>query len=1381
MHSSSESNPVHNSDVRRPSVDQYNPAKLSASLSVLLDRNAPLARLDAGVLLDRLKRVKSENVRVFDDSYYETFNFDGLDAPTKPGLTRRLSSIRLVNLESGLVKELSVRARRSSADTRKIQITNDPDFDILEGVDVEDIFQVITRQGREPPSSLESEKEDAPGPSKANVCEAVLRAVFAPKFQGEYEKEEEETVETLRDAFALPGSQFDNAERRATYAARYRRAELKAKFRALSRDKDETVQPNQFGDQASYESWKKQELDKILELITSLGGELPPFSGSVQILKIAAYHLKPAKWIRRLQCSRGRSTFQVYYTVKVLSSTIQSPSYQKAIDLDGDDATSLLEPAFLSKVVVCKGSADWQGESPWITVNSLQDQILIEFWERREEKCIKFRIANKKLDHGCMPNVGCGLKRKGTGRRKTAPRIGDLFLGQKYVNFSHIERQALADGGMQGKAPEELENLADEKNRDCMSVVQMQFAACCKNDSRDTPPNELLLQPPVEDLGRAYDCLIRVAFQADKAVYKLGKKWEKVVEDFAAHYRIRTERCQLGLVQILAEKFEPTFRYLSTVVDDWSPVCTAAREGKLTKTELAMHSDIARILAKPAEEALENFQTTFNESQPAGSLSKLLELLALILCWDPNVNEILIPLRGWIEDSCEKRVRSKLFYDANGEKQEEITLQNLIETVKLVRSDIEEHGKVYQREFPPDIKLPTITARIHYKLVIEYTKSFVDSVAEKTFTKEYGELASELLALQQDVERHGIQLPFADIHHIFEKNISEWLAVMEPRMFDFVMNSCSGERWEPLTKATTMTETTFLYSGSVIDLYWMMTEYVDELTSRLLILPSGLQYVWHIEAGICAAVQLYVGRLEKLCLRDLPEEERGTVDDDTDESDSDIGTITVNAPHAPSQYISMSLCVKLNNINEVIQRQQELESYLDKKLQFFVPSVNDDDELSMSEDFGTEERFQSVNDDLDAKNKVGEKFKDLGKVIHHTYNNVIGSIVERMQGRLRLELQTVLKSVPEGDEYAIEDVLEPLTSYMDENIVVMNDWLHPTIFKRLLKEMAKALFFCMEEFVLNKDEDPTPMTPHQREMLKRSLTELYDYFDGYGQSNGRGLTLSQTHQACARLHDEPLDEEVELHVLDYLWLLKQRKDDEAKELVATQSLIATEKTTQFIFGLPRDEEIIASFSCRDASKKEGTLYITTHHIAFAENNVVAAHNPRLFVLSFERLMSVHTKGENTVVLVPFNLRPKSFTNLSDSAAVPRTIFDQIEGSGTYLEKSMRPSYSKQNSLSDIVLKEYHCSKRQGVIRQLRGTLVISATHITFEPLEILKQERESMDFASISNVAERKGLRTSCLVIDLKYGGHIEFVEFTKTELSLPEIVKEIQKLVLST
>lgn len=40
----------------------------------------------------------------------------------------------------------------------------------------------------------------------------------------------------------------------------------------------------------------------------------------------------------------------------------------------------------------------------------------------------------------------------------------------------------------------------------------------------------------------------------------------------------------------------------------------------------------------------------------------------------------------------------------------------------------------------------------------------------------------------------------------------------------------------------------------------------------------------------------------------------------------------------------------------------------------------------------------------------------------------------------------------------------------------------------------------------------------------------------------------------------------------------------------------------------------------------------------------------------------------------------------------------------------------------MMVTEYHCSKRQGVIRQLRGTLVISATHITFEPLEILKQE-----------------------------------------------------------
>ncbi|KAL2623300.1 hypothetical protein R1flu_003505 [Riccia fluitans] len=1412
---------VDNSDVpRRPSVQHYiNPAKLSASLSILLDRNAPLARLDTKKLLEALKRVQSEKVGAFDDEEddftYEATPDGTAPTPVRPGLTRRLSSIRLVNPESGRIKEISVRNRKSSASAIR-QEENPSNFDSLEDVGIDDIFRVLKSQVCEPTASLDAAGNvDAVIPKKANVCEAVLRSVFAPKEVGESREEGDGSIEILKEAFDLPESQFDSAERRAKYAARYRRAELKAKFEALNRDKDEMVRPDQFGDLKSYQTWKQQEQGQILDLITALGGEMSPFSGSVQVKKIAAYHLKPPKWIKKLRCSSGQPSFQVYYTVKVLPATSQSPSSGKILDFDGDDATSLLEPAFLSKVIMCKGTADWPGESSWITVNSLQDRILIEFWERKEQTCISLNVAKRRIAHGCTADLSCGLGRKRRRKPKVAPRTGDSFLGQKLINFSYIEGQALIDGRTQGTAPEELENLADERNRDCKSVVQIQFACCCKSDSRDKPPNESLLKPPVDDLGQAYDCLLRVAFHADKAEYKVGEKWEKVLEGFASHYRIRPERSRLSLIGMWADKFEPTYVYLNNVVEEWSPVCTAAREGRLTKSELSLHSGIAGKLAKPAEEALENYQTVFAGNQTSGALSKLLELLGLILCWEPSPNKIVVPLQGWIEDSCEKGLRRKLYCDSNGETQEEVTLENLKETVKLIRSDLREHREVYQSEFPPEIDLICITAPFYYKLVIQYTKSFIDSVIEKTFTAEYGELASELLFLQQDIEEHGIQLAFTDIHHLFEKNITEWLVVMEPRMFDFVMNSCSGENWEPLTKTASASEVNFLYSGSVIDLYWMMTEYVDELTSRLLTLPSGLQYVWHIEAGVCSAVQLYVERLEKLCLRDLPHEEREHPSDEPDQSDSDNEKNFINAPHTPRQCISMTLCVKLNNIYEVIQRQQELESYLDLRLQSFIPGLEESYELQISEDVPAEERFKSINDDLAAKCKVGDKFKDLSKIIHHIYNNVTGSIIERMQDRLRSELHYVLTSVPEGEEYDIVDELELLTSYMDENIIVMNDWLQPVIFKRLLKEIAKALFFCMEEFVLNKGDDPTPITPHQREIIGRSVTELYDYFDGYGEGNGRGLTSAQTHQACARLRkilecwdlstdklccqywpawvkfnddmsreqtslsdlgdiseddddlsstsssfmDEPSENDVELHVLDYLLLLKQRRDDEAKELVATQSLIATEKMTQFMFGLPGDEEIIASFNCRDAAtKKEGTLHITTKHVAFAEKSVIAGHNRRHFVLSFVRLMSVHSKSDNSVVFVPFNLRPKTFIDLTDPAVVALTLFQQIQGTGIYLEKNMSPAFSSENSLSKIALKEYHCSKKQGIIRQLRGTLKISPTHVTFEPMEILRKERESIDFASICNVAERKGYRANCLVIDLKFGGHVEFI-----------------------
>lgn len=153
--------------------------------------------------------------------------------------------------------------------------------------------------------------------------------------------------------------------------------------------------------------------------------------------------------------------------------------------------------------------------------------------------------------------------------------------------------------------------------------------------------------------------------------------------------------------------------------------------------------------------------------------------------------------------------------------------------------------------------------------------------------------------------------------------------------------------------------------------------------------------------------------------------------------------------------------------------------------------------------------------------------------------------------------------------------------------------------------------FCMEEFALNRDEDPNPMTSDQRVKMGESLTFFYDYFYG----GGLGLTSKEMDEATARLRrileswdldtqkvctlywqawdkynnlenqnaptgpgqlavvassnghpatNRAASEDAELHVLDYLWLLRQKDDEEAQDIVMHQSLIANNKMMQVI-------------------------------------------------------------------------------------------------------------------------------------------------------------------------------------------------------------------------
>lgn len=64
---------------------------------------------------------------------------------------------------------------------------------------------------------------------------------------------------------------------------------------------------------------------------------------------------------------------------------------------------------------------------------------------------------------------------------QVAPWSGDAFLGQVVLSFSHIEAQALAQGGVQGKGPVTNHLLSDDKGRQTGTTVTLQIACICEH------------------------------------------------------------------------------------------------------------------------------------------------------------------------------------------------------------------------------------------------------------------------------------------------------------------------------------------------------------------------------------------------------------------------------------------------------------------------------------------------------------------------------------------------------------------------------------------------------------------------------------------------------------------------------------------------------------------------------------------------------------------------------------------------------------------------------------------------------------------------------------------------------------------------------------
>lgn len=202
---------------------------------------------------------------------------------------------------------------------------------------------------------------------------------------------------------------------------------------------------------------------------------------------------------------------------------------------------------------------------------------------------------------------------------------------------------------------------------------------------------------------------------------------------------------------------------------------------------------------KPVVKAIEQFQSLFPGSRSKEVISKLIEPLGLVLRWDPDPVKIFIPLKSFIQDSCERRVYQHFFINKDGRKLEELTAESMLEAVKLVRSDLAEQVTTYTKAFPNGFSLPQVTAPVYYRLVCHYISSYMKESSPWTLFKQHEELLNEFILLRGDVEKLGLKAQDFGIEDLFTNHLEHWIGSLASRMTHLVDSAVCRESWEPLS------------------------------------------------------------------------------------------------------------------------------------------------------------------------------------------------------------------------------------------------------------------------------------------------------------------------------------------------------------------------------------------------------------------------------------------------------------------------------------------------------------------------------------------------------------------------------------------------------
>ncbi|KAF2071496.1 hypothetical protein CYY_007191 [Polysphondylium violaceum] len=725
-----------------------------------------------------------------------------------------------------------------------------------------------------------------------------------------------------------------------------------------------------------------------------------------------------------------------------------------------------------------------------ITKANLNETLELSIWDSRNTKSNekihflgKFELSTKELLNYTKREVNWFPLQKRTSRSRIS---GDIRLQFHYLQYPEpnqfpnpiVYYRVLLDKLIES---EMKTSGSPNENKDINSSNS-------SNNSNNNSNNNNLQPPTITS-----PILTKKKFtnNTDNTNSFLSQASTSLLKEFCERFGIMEHTSKLFL---MIKLINITIKYLSLeFIPEIRSILKLILEIKfgdigLTVEEDTMLRESVNMLAMACKIWISYFHSIFPQNSPPGSLRMLIDIYYLLR--SSELSPSLIPLPELMKETYVNRYQQALMMATDLSKKSNPPLGRaaiLVRICDILLFNIDIDQRLFSRDFPSDSNILIISLQVYTDSITQEIDELTELGANNpTELSEFLELYFKLKETMSKFKDINPKLVLVPIPVLFKQCVLQWTLHSADQLKNLIDKLCANETWTPISQDT-------LHSASIGEVILGCYHALDVIKSlRWEDLQKDHQNGEHslfeifsnFTMVVSESIIYYTNVIRDISLNAL------------DQAADDIFQLSESYSNSLIQTIQ-KVSLRFNNIQACLGHTEDLISVLLRIMASYRLSSSIVNQMATH-------TYAAINNNV--RTLIDRIYNRLAPVIIGEIYGLVGIDLDKSKNIVVDFFKNIEKNFDQltigNNNIPIQELLEPLLSYIASKLQIFSQYLYYPLTKQLLKRLWAGIINIIDEMIFPQSGKKLHLSANQIDMIEGMIKTFGEFF----YVDGEGLT-----------------------------------------------------------------------------------------------------------------------------------------------------------------------------------------------------------------------------------------------------------------------------------